>query len=67
MSALLQQVVAFVLVLLAAAYATWSLWLRRRWRARQARAAAAAGLPVAAPSGGCSSCEAADPKVRKTS
>jgi hypothetical protein len=64
MSVVLQEVVAFVLVLAAAGYATWSLWLRRRWRARQARAAAAAGLPVPATGGGCSSCESAPPDVR---
>lgn len=45
------------------AYATWSLWLRGRWRARRARAALAAGLPAPASGGdcGCSGCDAAPP------
>jgi len=55
-----------LIVLAAAAYATWSLWLRRRWRMRQARAAAAAGLPVRAV-GGCSNCEAAGPGIKRPS
>jgi len=63
MSTTAQELVAFALVLAAAGYATWSLWLRRRWRERQARAAVAAGLPAPAGGGGCSNCEAAPPKV----
>jgi hypothetical protein len=38
---MLQQLATAVIVIGAAAYATWSLWLRRRWRARRGAAAAA--------------------------
>lgn len=39
---MLQTIVAMALVLGAAGYATWSLWLKRRWRARRGAAALAA-------------------------
>jgi hypothetical protein len=48
---MLQQVVTVLIVIGAAGYATWSLWLRRRWRAR--RAAAAASACGCGKDGGC--------------
>jgi hypothetical protein len=57
-----QQIASAVLVLVAAAYATWSLWLRRRWRARRA----AMVRPVAGGGAyGCDRCGANDHTPQK--
>jgi hypothetical protein len=50
---MLQQVVTVLIVIGAAAYATWSLWLRRRWRARRGAAAMAGGAAAGEAGCGC--------------
>jgi hypothetical protein len=49
-----EKLLVLLIVLAACAYATWSLWLRRRWRARRGAAAlAAAGGATAGGECGC--------------
>jgi hypothetical protein len=52
---MVEKLLVALIVLAAAGYATWSLWLKRRWRARRGAAALAAAGGVAA--GGACGCD----------